>query len=1128
MGVNGIYGLSGSGIDVESMVKVGMLSKQKQYDKMQQTYTKNEWTKQAYNEIYNKITTFSTSTLSTYKMSSSMSAKSAISSNSDAVTATANGNAVIMNHKVQVDAVSSSAYLVANQSLEIINEDPSDESNSVQLQDYIFKQSTYNAISNELTLVDSNGNTIEGVGVNDVAFKFTIADGTQVDKKDANGNVVKTDKLWTFEYTYGELLGLKQNASGRITSTDNAKTFSDFVSDFNSLGTNIRASYDAVNGRFSFYNKEGGEANKIQFALSTDDDSNAPNSATNTATFFQGMRLAQSRDGELYGTDGDDFDIDKNYIGSLGRTAAVLTSAALTYTADSDDGEVTLNAGNDTTLRVLGNGYDFVSNFDLSINGTSIPATRSMTSANAVTYTNDDLDEVPINLGTKLSDLGFDFGTDFELSINGTQILSAASMTSSSAITYEDANGETKNADTNTYLAQLGFDFGEDFALQINDVPILSTPSMTSAEKLNNVYSTTSLVDLIGDSYDFTAGENLEFLLNDTIQISIQIDEYEVGRTYDEETGDEITNTETGFVYTDPDTGEKKYGSDVKLSDLIKLINAESDTTNVVADFSGGKFSLKSTVEIESSSVPISAEGNSLRFLTETLQLTNDDIKLGDLVDMINARSDETNVTASFDTGTHTFNLTSSKEGEPIELQGSATQFFTGADGLKLAASDITIGDLVDIINAKSDETNVVASFDTDTHKFKLTNNGEGENSLIDLETDTNEETLSFFNETLGLANDDVTIGDLVDMINAKTDETNVVASFNTDTHTFNLTSTIKGDNSYIDLASDNESTVAFFTENLQLAAPTVASEDEESEETSETAEGAFRSARGSVAATADNLTFGITGTNGSITIDGVRYDNLTNNSVTAYGVTYKLHNVTDSTVNVNIEQDTDAIVDKVKSFVEDYNTLLSSLYDKYNEKKYSDYSPLTTSQKETMKDEQIEKWEEKAKSGLLYHDQTLSKITTKMRNAISTPIDGLVGSYTSAFSIGISTTGIYGKLTLDEDKLRAALNDDSESVYNVISTLSEDDDFDKNGLAQRLGDVMVEASSLIKGRAGTDDSINDDSDLGSLMRELQNKMSDFKKLLDAFEDRLYKKYDAMEVALATLGTQLSYITGNQ
>ena len=38
MGVNGIYGLSGSGLDIESMVKVGMMGKQSQLDKMQQKY----------------------------------------------------------------------------------------------------------------------------------------------------------------------------------------------------------------------------------------------------------------------------------------------------------------------------------------------------------------------------------------------------------------------------------------------------------------------------------------------------------------------------------------------------------------------------------------------------------------------------------------------------------------------------------------------------------------------------------------------------------------------------------------------------------------------------------------------------------------------------------------------------------------------------------------------------------------------------------------------------------------------------------------------------------------------------------------------------------------------------------
>ena len=82
-----------------------------------------------------------------------------------------------------------------------------------------------------------------------------------------------------------------------------------------------------------------------------------------------------------------------------------------------------------------------------------------------------------------------------------------------------------------------------------------------------------------------------------------------------------------------------------------------------------------------------------------------------------------------------------------------------------------------------------------------------------------------------------------------------------------------------------------------------------------------------------------------------------------------------------------------------------------------------------------------------------------------------------------------------------------------------------KNLIEEKL---INEDMKLIKSRAGTDDSVNDDSDLGQLMRNLQTRMSDFKKLLDSFEDKLYKKYDAMEVALSRLGMQMSFLTGGQ
>ena len=135
MGVNGIYGLSGSGLDVESMVKVGMMSKQSQYDKMQQKYTKNEWKKSAMVELYNTMQTFNTSTLSQYKLSSNMDAHTAESTNSG-ITATANASAPIMRHSVEFDTAATNAYLIGTNSLSRIGENAT--STSTQLKDVLF------------------------------------------------------------------------------------------------------------------------------------------------------------------------------------------------------------------------------------------------------------------------------------------------------------------------------------------------------------------------------------------------------------------------------------------------------------------------------------------------------------------------------------------------------------------------------------------------------------------------------------------------------------------------------------------------------------------------------------------------------------------------------------------------------------------------------------------------------------------------------------------------------------------------------------------------------------------------------------------------------------------------------
>lgn len=290
-----------------------------------------------------------------------------------------------------------------------------------------------------------------------------------------------------------------------------------------------------------------------------------------------------------------------------------------------------------------------------------------------------------------------------------------------------------------------------------------------------------------------------------------------------------------------------------------------------------------------------------------------------------------------------------------------------------------------------------------------------------------------------------------------------------------------------------------------------------------------------------------IAGTDAVVRIDGKDYTS-NSNKLTVAGVTYTFNGVTDpgTTSKITVSQDTDKVVENVKSFVEAYNKILDSLNEKLSEERYSDYKPLSSFQEEQMTEKQIEKWNEKAKSGLLYRDSTIRDLVSSMREAIYTKVDAVDSKYNTMSSIGISSSNIKGHLTLDEDKLKKALAEDPDCVYqlfasdqdsayiegttntNKITEAQRKNDYKNTGIAWRLSNVMDKYSSSIADIAGVSKDTNDQSYLGKLITNMQTKMSTFKSMMSAFEKQLYKRYDAMEVALSKLGTQMSYIVGGE
>ncbi len=290
--------------------------------------------------------------------------------------------------------------------------------------------------------------------------------------------------------------------------------------------------------------------------------------------------------------------------------------------------------------------------------------------------------------------------------------------------------------------------------------------------------------------------------------------------------------------------------------------------------------------------------------------------------------------------------------------------------------------------------------------------------------------------------------------------------------------------------------------------------------------------------------TVSVAGDNGSVKVDGVEYNNITDNKITVAGVTYTLLNKTSSAATVAVTQDTDSVISSVKQFVEDYNKMLDSLNSKIYETQYADYQPLTKSQEASMSQTQIDKWNEKAKSGLLYNSSILKGIVSSMREALYTPVDSVESSYNSASAIGITSSTNKGHITLDEDKLKKALAADPDCVYQIFASeqddyyyatgnkkneLTQKSDFRNTGIANRLYFTsLTEGLSSISDYAGTTSSTSDQSSLGKLITNLQTKMSTFKTQMSAYEDLLYKKYDAMETAIAKLSAQLGTVTGSK
>ena len=280
-----------------------------------------------------------------------------------------------------------------------------------------------------------------------------------------------------------------------------------------------------------------------------------------------------------------------------------------------------------------------------------------------------------------------------------------------------------------------------------------------------------------------------------------------------------------------------------------------------------------------------------------------------------------------------------------------------------------------------------------------------------------------------------------------------------------------------------------------------------------------------------------------AFTIDSVTYQ-ANQSTIDANGVQQEL--------NVKMEIDTEAIFEDIKGFIDDYNELVDFMQKKINEKYDRDYYPLVDDERGEMTDTEIEKWDKKAKTGLLRNDSILQSLLTDLRTQFSGKVAGVEKSFSD---IGIKT-GTYtngAKIILDDEgasKLKNAISNDLESVVALFTQKSttysanssrtytnEEKATRRNeeGLMNRFYDTLENYISSYRDNSGYKGKllekagkIGDTTETtATLVKELKRNNDKWQQVLDKMNDqydRYYKQFSRLETAMSSLNSQSNYI----
>ncbi len=188
------------------------------------------------------------------------------------------------------------------------------------------------------------------------------------------------------------------------------------------------------------------------------------------------------------------------------------------------------------------------------------------------------------------------------------------------------------------------------------------------------------------------------------------------------------------------------------------------------------------------------------------------------------------------------------------------------------------------------------------------------------------------------------------------------------------------------------------------------------------------------------------------------------------------------------------------------------------------------------MTEAEIERWEKKAKQGLLFNDGTMRDLSSSLQSFL-TDLIGSGISYDDLEEMGISVSSNYmdgGKIEFNETKFKQAMSTEPDKVAKVFTG----EGTSSKGLAQSMQDRMTPYATRYGTRNG--------GSYGRLVEEagspkvpmsvmdnyiyreiesIQDMIATLQERLSSEEDRYIKQFTSMETMINKLNTQSGYLS---